>query len=416
MIQTTFHTFNNGLRVVHMHVPGALVGHFGVAIGAGSANETPDCFGLAHFVEHTIFKGTQRRSSWHIINRMESVGGELNAFTTKEDTVVYSAFPKGSLIRAVELICDLVLNSRFPTTEIDKERDVICDEINSYLDSPSDAVYDDFEDMTYAGTSLGHNILGTIESVRQIDSTLCRSWLDHFYVAPNMVAFYAGSVAVDTFVKRVSNLLESFNPIAGNKEPLFLAPQDQELMQCSQIEPFKISRPTETHQAHTVVGKALHALHGRDRLIYALLTNILGGPGMNSLLNIALRERRGLVYNVESALTNWRNTSLFTTYFGTDPCDNEKCLRLVEKEVQRVADGYMSERRLAAAKKQYRGQLLLSRENVENRVIGVARALLLRGKVYTMSETDALLAAITPSDISAAASSLLPLSALTLQP
>lgn len=412
MLQSTCHKLPNGLTVVHLNVPRTNAAHLGVAVRAGSSNETSAAeAGLAHFVEHTVFKGTEKRNSWHIINRMESVGGELNAFTTKEDTVIYSAFPKGALTRALDLLVDLVMNSRFPEAEIDRERDVICDEINSYLDSPADAVYDDFEDMLYKGTPLGHNILGTIESVNNITGAMCRRWLGKYYYGRNMVVFYAGPASFDSFMKKARHYLMLLPEwgIAGNSEQEKTAPELSH-------EPFSVTRHIKSHQSHTVMGCALPRLEMGDRMTIALVNNILGGPGMNSMLNLALRERRGLVYNVESSVSNWNSSTMFTTYFGTDPEDNDKCAALVKGEIEKIADGYINSRRLAAAKKQYRGQLILARENIENRIVGIARATLLQGYTLTLEQTDALLAAITPDSLAAMAARLLPLSSLTLRP
>ena len=399
---------NNGLTVEHLHVPGAKAGHFGLAVRAGSSDETSQNeFGLAHFVEHTLFKGTLRRNSWHIVNRMESVGGELNAFTTKVDTVIYTSFPKGAVVRAVELLIDLILNSQFPEREIDKEREVICDEINSYLDSPSDAVYDDFEDLLYENTPLGHNILGTIESVRNINSEMCRNWVSTHYHCSNMVAFYAGSLSAESFLKKTRNFLE-------------LIPAGTSIIQIKSADypysHFIQEKRAETHQAHTVMGTALPNLTLDERMAVVLLTNILGGPGMNSIFNLELRERRGLVYNVESSLSNWRGNSMFTTYFGCDSADNSKCSDIIVNTINRIANGSITARKLLQAKKQYHGQLILSRENIENRITGIARALLLQGYVLTLEETETLLDKVTCDDIEKMASRLSDLSRLTLQP
>ncbi len=184
----TYHTLANGLRIVH-RASAADVEHCGVAIKAGSRNESSADYGLAHFVEHTIFKGTDRRRSWHIVNRMESVGGEINAYTSEEVTMLYSCFPKGNLTRAVELMADLIGYSRFPENEIDREREVVLDEIDSYLDSPSDAIFDDFNDLIFAGSSLGHNILGTAETIETFTPESCRDFLSTHYTPGNMVFF-----------------------------------------------------------------------------------------------------------------------------------------------------------------------------------------------------------------------------------
>ena len=336
MNKITRHSLPGGMEAVHLHIPGAPVSHFGIAVRAGSSDEQDDLQpGLAHFVEHTLFKGTHKRSSWHIINRMESIGGELNAFTTKEDTVVYTSFPRGALSRAVDLVVDLVLNSIFPTKEIEREREVICEEINSYRDSPSEAVYDDFEDILYSGTPLGHNILGTLQSVRSITSEMCKDWLKTHYIASKMVVFYAGATSFDNFIKKSTPFLSQI-PLGEPARTTFgtFSAKTPHFTVCSSV---------DTHQAHTVMGLSLSALNKKEKVTMALLTNILGGPGMNSLLNMSLREKRGLVYNVESVLTNWQNSqAMFTTYFGTDAHDTEKCVDLVEGEIKKSPTAFLT--------------------------------------------------------------------------
>lgn len=402
-------TLSNGLRAVHLSMPRAAVGYTGIAVRAGSRDElSAPTFGLAHFVEHTIFKGTNKRTSWHILNRMEAVGGELNAYTTKEHTVVYTAFPRKYLGRSLELIADLIVNSRFPKAEIDREREVITDEINSYLDSPADAVFDDFEDILFAGTGYGHNILGTEDSVRMISSDDCRGWLDRYYHPVNMVAFYAGPAGVETFRRQLETYfgqLENRSESRHADQPVIPSP-----------ELFETFRPVDTHQAHIVMGTRLGHLNPRDRLTLALLTNLLGGPGMNSLLNVALRERRGLVYTVESALTSWETAAMFTTYFGTDSEDVRKCIRLVNDTISGLAEHPMTGRSLAAVKKQYLGQLVLARENVENRIQGTARVLVGHSPVLSIRETTEIIEAITADDISRMATSISSLSTLGFVP
>lgn len=400
-------TLPNGLRVVHLHIPGAAVAHFGVAVAAGSSDENSAQHGLAHFVEHTLFKGTRRRSAWHILNRMEAVGGELGAFTTKQDTVVYSTFPAAELSRAVDLIADLILNSQFPQKQIDNERQVICDEINSYLDTPSEAVYDHFEDLLYQGSSFGHNILGSIQSVNSIDSQDCRGWLDRYYTAHNMVVYYAGRTSLYSLEKHIISHLDSIpkgQTHSASAQPF--TPRSA----------FVRTKTTDTRQAHTVMGCALPRLSDQERIALALVTNILGGPGMNSLLNLSLRERSGLVYNVESNLTNWRNTTMFTTYFGTDPEDNTRCVSLVLAEIDRLASGYMTPRRVAAARKQYHGQMIVARANAESRIMAAARSLLHRGRLYTAADIDDLLASVSPTMIADLTGRLPELSRLTYCP
>lgn len=408
----TYLRLGNGMRCVHLSLPRSRVGFFGVAIRAGSRNEDTSrgLDGLAHFVEHTIFKGTERRSSHHIINRMEAVGGELNAFTSKEDTVVYTAFPRGNLSRAVELVADLVLNSRFPEHELDKERQVVEDEINSYLDSPADAVFDDFEDLVFEVTPLGHNILGSKKSLRKLSSADCRRWLDSFYVPERMVAFYAGNIGRD----RLADYLERYFVWPRHDGTSIHAAAN--LVSYSGKGSDVVRHIRGNHQAHVVIGKVLPRLDDRRRIAMSLLCNILGGPGMNSLLNIDLREHRGLVYNVEMSLSSMSDCSLATVYFGCDESDRTTCHSLVTERIEAVAAEGMSARALSAAKKQYLGQSVLAAENAENRIIAIARATLFRGFALSDSAFRQFVAEITSDNIRDCASMLLGTSSLALVP
>ncbi|MDE7397167.1 MAG: insulinase family protein, partial [Muribaculum sp.] len=316
----TYVSLSNGLKTVH--VPhDSDVEYCGVAIRAGARNDgTPATFGLAHFVEHTIFKGTAKRRSWHIINRMEAVGGELNAYTSEETTVIYSVFPKGNLTRATELLADLVFNSIFPTIQIDREREVILDEIDSYLDSPSESIFDDFNELIFSGSPLGHNILGTTSSVENISSDDCKAFLRRYYRPDNMVFFYQGPMPPESVERNVSRYFSTAS--AGQ-------PTDNTIYPPSDVEPFDITRHGTTHQAHTVMGTRTGSMFCNERPALLLFNNIIGGPGMNSLLNVALRERHGYVYTVDSAMTLFSDCGLFTIYFGCDPQNTAKCRRLV---------------------------------------------------------------------------------------
>lgn len=387
---------SNGIMTVCATLKNSAVGICGVSVRAGSRDETPDSYGLAHFVEHTIFKGTQRRNSSLIINRMEAVGGELNAFTSKDETVVYSAFPGGNLSRAVELISDLILNSVFPDKELDKEREVVCDEISTYLDSPADAIADDFEDLVFAGTPLGHNILGDKKTLRRLRSAECRAFLDRWYRPDNMVLFYSGPrkpEAVNAVFERY------FGAMTG------VAP-DRAATVFGLRERFDIGRRLPSHQAHCMLGTTTPGLDDAGRYGVALLSNILGGPGMNSLLNVDLRERLGLVYNVETSVTLFREIGLLTIYLGCDPGDAARCCDIVRRRIADIAGGYIDRRRLEPAKKQYLGQLVVASENRENSILAAARSLLMRRRVIDPAETVEAIKALTPDDIRLAAESL----------
>lgn len=361
---------DNGVPVVHISCPRSRVAYFGVIVKAGSRNEQEKDYGLAHFVEHTIFKGTQRRKVYHIINRMEAVGGELNAYTTKEETVVYSVFPTGNLHRASNLIADLVANSVFPSTELDKERQVVADEIDSYLDSPSEAIYDDFEDLIFKGSQLGHNILGSVESLGRFDSAVCTRFLNDYYCCDNMVAFYSGAQSAEV-VKKILDM--EFELLSNRSSVTFNS------VVPSSIPCFDINRTIPSHQAHCVMGSRIAGyLDLKEAATYSLLANILGGPGMNSLLNIDIRERRGLAYTVEANTALFSDCGLLTIYFGCDPEDSRECNKRVRETISKF-DRVITPRKFEAAKRQYLGQMILASENRESTALGAARSMLWRG-------------------------------------
>lgn len=396
----------SGLRVVALQRPGAAVEHIGVAVNVGSRDEAPDQFGLAHFVEHTIFKGTDRRRAWHILNRMERVGGELNAYTTKEETVIYSTFPRGNALRAMDLVADLVCNSRFPAAELDRERSVVADEIDTYMDIPSEGVFDDFDELIFAGSELEHSILGSKQSVEQFDSATCLDYLNRFYTPSRMVVFYSGASGPDAVMRMAERCFGALSrpDVAVSR----VAPRP--------VETFAVERDAGVHQAHTVLGARVENLTDHEsRFAMRLLTNILGGPGMNSLLNVALRERRGLVYGVDASWGKLTDTGLFSVYFGCDAEDVDQCVRLTSEVIDSVASGAITDRRLAEAKRQYLGQLTVGSTNTEQGALSMARSLLRRGTAVSRAEVEAGIAAVTSAQIRESAARLTSLSRLTLK-
>lgn len=400
-------TLTGGLRLVHIHDRHTRAGIFGICVRAGSANERTGQYGLAHFVEHTIFKGTRRRSAWHIINRMETVGGELNAYTTKDITVVYTQFPATALARAVELVADLTMNSQFPERELEKEREVVIDELQSYLDTPSEAIYDDFEDLAYAGCGYGHNILGTPLSVGNLTGADCRDFLRCYYRASNMVVFYcgpAGSQRVGAMVERCFGNLDT-------------SPVQEQPPQLTTVAPFHSIRQLPVHQSHVVLGATVRTETGRQRLAASMLANITGGPGMNSLLNVELRERKGLVYTVEASNTFMGDNCAFTVYFGCDEVDRERCTNLCRNVFASLADGSaLTQRRLQSVRKQYLGQLILAVENRENRILAAARATLLYGRPVPDDEVRAGIADMTAEELAQVAQCMAQCSSLSFVP
>ena len=389
--QTTYFTLDNGLRLVHIHRPGATTGIAGIAVNAGSRDELPQFYGIAHFVEHTIFKGTGRRRSHHIINRMESVGGELNAYTTKEETFVYSIYPRGNSARAFDLIADLISNSKFPETELKREKQVVADEIESYLDTPSDAIFDDFDDLIFSGSGLGHNILGNKDSLERLSSTDCLRWLTGHFVSRRMVLFYSGSDNADLFVRLANKYFSDIHIGDGTElkrnEISFSAPR------------FDIRRDINSHQSHTVIGARVGGMYSHDRYALSLMNNILGGPGMNSLLNVALRERRGLVYSVESSLVLYTDVGLFTIYYGCDEEDTYKCRSLIDAELKKMADNKLTPRKLESAKRQYIGQLTVAGSSAEQTALSIARGTLFAERALSHKEIAARINEISADDI-----------------
>ena len=390
-----YHTLPNGLRMVHI-MTNNQVAWCGLAVNAGSRDEQEGHYGLAHFVEHTIFKGTTHRRAWHILNRMERVGGELNAYTTKEGTMVYSVFPHQHLQRAIDLLADLVQWSVFPQEELDRERDVVLEEAASYRDTPSDAVYDDFEDLLFAGSELGHNILGKKEDLERLTREDCMRYLKTLYVPANMAFFSVGPERPD----RVFRLVEKCFGCMGHQ----MAPRHRTTP--PETEPFKQVIQIGTHQAHTIVGARVPDVSHPLRYALMLLNNILGGPGMNSLLNVELRERRGYVYTVESTLSMLSDCGWMEIYLGCDPDDVRSSLRVIERITGQLCHEPLPEKRLEAYKRQYCGQLLVAADSTEFMAMRAGRGLLYHGKVTTIDETIANINAVTAEEIAQAATFL----------
>ncbi|MDL2323177.1 insulinase family protein [Bacteroidales bacterium OttesenSCG-928-A17] len=359
-------TLSNGLRIIYYptHSP---VSYCGFAVNAGTRDEQPDQQGLAHFTEHMLFKGTEKRRSWHILNRMEKVGGELNAYTTKEETFIYSVCLSEDIERAMDLLADLVYNSQFPESEIEKEREVIIDEINSYKDTPSEWIYDEFEDMLFAGNELGHNILGTPEDLNRIDSTTFRSFTSHYYHPENMVFFFYGKTPFSK-IKRLADKFFLRKEFQSFEKHLRTKPRTNRAQQ--------IEQEKGLFQSHVIIGGRGYDNHHKDRIGLYLLNNLLGGPGMNSRLNVSLREKEGLVYQVESGLTSYTDCGLFSIYFGCDHDSIDKCIRLVRKELKRLREQRLTTSQFTSAVKQLKGQLGVSSDQSENLALGMGKSFL----------------------------------------
>lgn len=373
-------TLDNGLRVIHLPSDSPVV-YCGYQIGAGSCDEVPGEEGLAHFCEHVTFKGTYRHSAKQIINCLERVGGDLNAFTNKEDTCFYAAILKQHLWKAIDLLTDTVFHSTYPQEEIDKEVEVICDEIESYNDSPAELIYDEFENLLFMGHPLGHNILGTADRVRRFTTADALRFTRRFYRPDNTIFFISGDVSFAKVVNLLKKAMgaQSFNPLlsydaATAHSPL--QPIRRNVPKMPALQPSTIRRNRGTHQAHVMLGtRAYNATDSRRMSLY-LLNNILGGPGMNARLNIVLREHHGLVYTVESSMTCYGDTGLWCIYFGCNPEDTTQCLKLIRKELNRYMRHPLSDRQLLAAKKQLKGQLGIAGDNRENLALDIGKGFL----------------------------------------
>ena len=382
-------TLANGLRVIHLP-NNSKIAYCGYQIKAGTRNEKPGDEGLAHFCEHVTFKGTQTHTSTAIINKLESVGGDLNAFTNKEDTVFYSAIPVEHFAKAVDVLSDIVFYSIFPQAEIDKEVEVICDEIESYNDSPAELIYDEFENLVFKGHPLGHNILGSADRVRGFATADAMRFTQQYYRPDNAIFFVYGNIDF----KRLVKTLEKLTP-KQQQESLV----DEAQMVANGKLPELTILNHDTHQAHVMIGNRAYSATHPLRIPLYLLNNMLGGPGMNARLNVILRERRGLVYSVESSMVCYGDTGLWAVYFGCDPHDVNRCVRLVKGEFNRLMEKPLSEKTLAAAKQQIKGQLAVACDNNENFAIDFGKSFLHFGDEKDIEKLYQKIDAVTAEQI-----------------
>ena len=415
------YTLDNGLRIIHLPSDSKVV-YCGYQINAGTRNEEPGEEGLAHFCEHVTFKGTERRKAWHILNCLESVGGDLNAYTNKEGTVYYSAILKEHIARAVDLLTDIVFHSVYPQAEIDKEVEVICDEIESYNDSPAELIYDEFENIIFKGSPLGHNILGTAEQVRSFKTEDALRFTRKLYWPDNAIFFAYGDI---DFKKLVRLLKKSFlseerrvkseeTTFGDRRESQFNSPEAQAQFNIQHstfntqhsFEGQTIVMQKNTHQAHVMIGTRAYDVNDSRRMPLYLLNNMLGGPGMNAKLNLALREHNGLVYTIESTMVAYGDTGIWSIYFGCDEHDVKRCLRLVRKELDKFMQKPLSEAQLKAAKKQIKGQVGVACDNRENFALDFGKSFLHYGWEKNVDRLYEQVDEITAEQIQAVAQEL----------
>ena len=399
------YTLDNGLRIIHLPSDSKVV-YCGYQINAGTRDEEPGEEGLAHFCEHVTFKGTERRKAWHILNCLESVGGDLNAYTNKEGTVYYAAILKEHIARAVDLLSDIVFHSTYPQQEIDKEVEVICDEIESYNDSPAELIYDEFENILFKGNSLGHNILGTAEQVRQFTTEDALRFTRKLYRPDNAVFFAYGDIDFKKLVTLLKRSVGSEELRVKNEE---FNSREEERMKGEESNSPKgqtIVMEKHTHQAHVMIGTQAYDVYDDRRMPLYLLNNILGGPGMNAKLNLALREHNGLVYTVESTMVAYGDTGTWSIYFGCDEHDVKRCLRLVRKELDKFMEKPLSDAQLRAAKKQIKGQIGVACDNRENFALDFGKSFLHYGWEKNVDRLYEQVDAITAQQMQAVAQEL----------
>ena len=378
----------NGIRGIHRQVRSSVT-HCALVVNAGSRDELKGEYGIAHLTEHALFKGTERRRAYQVNCRLENLGGELNAYTTKEDTTLHATVMRHDFSRAVELIGDVIFRSTFPERELKKEREVIADEINSYKDSPSERIYDDFEDLIFKNSELGHNILGSKSTIARLSTDELRSFVKRTYTTDQMVFSSIGNFSVNTARSVAERYLGGFD--ATQREYQRTSPLA--------YEPFALSQLRHTHQAHGIIGTRGYSISDERRLPLALLVNILGGPSANSLLNIELRERRGLSYNVEATYTPYSDCGIVGIYFSSDHCNAEECIALIEREVDAMRHTPITARRLSIAKRQFVAQMAVAMESNEGYMLGAGKSYLLYKDIDTLEEAYKKVMAITAEQI-----------------
>lgn len=402
------HTLPNGIRL--LHVPSASpISHACILINSGSRDEGEQESGLAHFIEHLVFKRTEKRSTNQILNRLESVGADLNAYTTKEYTCIHASFLNPYLDRTLELFNDIMFHSTFPEEELEKEKGVILDEIASYLDQPEEAIYDDFEDLVFAGHPLGRNILGTTESVSKLTRADIKAFMTKNYHTDKMVIAVLGNYSLNKLIKTGSKYYEAIpeNPYKATRK----APEQTKVVDIISEKPIS--------QAHVVLGRQAYDLHHPYKTGLLLLNNIIGGTGMSSILNLQIREKYGIAYTIETGYSPLSDTGIFTLYFGTDKEKLERARTLIYKEFKKFRENPMTEVQLQRAKNKYIGQIALGEENRIGLIISMAKSLMDYNQIDSLETVFSKIQAVSTGDMAEIAKEMLDennLSGLTFYP
>jgi predicted Zn-dependent peptidase len=379
---------SNGIRVVYLHAS-APVAHLGVTFLAGSRYENEKEIGLAHFLEHCIFKGTEKRKTLQILSRLDDVGGEINAYTTKEEICVYASFVKNHFSRAAELLADIAINSNFPEKEIEKEKEIVLDELISYKDNPSEKLFDDFEALLFGDHALGNNILGTEESLASFGRKELIEYVEKYFFAENCVISFVGDIPSKTIV----NKLESyFGAMKNGKKPM--AP-----VHFSNYIPKKIRIPESNYQTHVMIGGLAPGYTNEDRRGMTLLINILGGPALNSRLILSVREKYGYSYTIEAQFNTFSEVGYWNVYFGTDEKYLNKTLKVVYAEIKKLREQELTVKQLEKAKEQLKGHIALSLDSNVGLMQGLGKSLLLFNQIDSIEEIYSSIDKLTSKEL-----------------
>ena len=388
-----YYQLKNGIRIIHRQIPGQ-ISHCGLMVDTGSRDELEEENGMAHFIEHMIFKGTKKRKAYHIISRIENMGGELNAYTSKEETCVYSSFLSSYYERSLEIFADVAFHSVFPEKEIEKEKDVILDEINSYQDSPAELIFDDFENLLFDGHPLGRNILGDPSNVKAFTKKDIFRFVNRNYDTRKMVIASVGQVDFEKLIRIVRKYFEA---IPENKKEIIRPVFDN-------YQPLRKVLKKQSYLSHCMTGNIAFPLNHPQKMTLLLLNNLLGGPAMNSRLNLGIREKYGFAYTIESTVQSYSDTGFFGIYLGTDEKHIEKSLELVQYELDKLRKQKLGTLQLTRAKQQFKGQIAMNYDVPLNEMLDAAKAFLYKERVNDTAEIFQLVEVITAEEIMEVAS------------
>lgn len=379
----------NGIRIIHQQNHHSNVGHLGVFINIGTRDEAENELGLAHFLEHVIFKGTEKRKSFHVLNRLDAVGGEINAYTTKEETCLYASFTDKHFDRAAELLSDITFNSTFPSAELEKEKEVVVDEINSYKDSPSELIFDEFENLIFGKHPLGRDILGDEKSVRGFNRKDVVKFVNSYYVPEQIVISSVGNFKL----QKVSKVLTKY---FGEQ---MLKGKELNRIQPKVVQPVSKSIVKDVYQSHTILGNQAYSSNHKNKVAFLMLNNMLGGPAMNSRLNLQIREKHGLTYNIESNYLPFTDSGSFGIYFGTDVKNEAKTERLIRKELLKLCEQKLGVNQLHQVKQQIIGQVALGMESKVGLMLSLGKSKLLHDTVDPIEEVLEKFEKVSASEI-----------------